>query len=158
MANTASARKRIRQTEKRTIRNRARRSRVRTFLRKVEQAISGGDKAQAQDAFRSAQPELQRAVTKGVFHRNTVARKLSRLSARIKALGGAPPRRVRGRSAQCSPASVKPPCQSGTIVVGRAVAALSMTLRQRRSVDILSAMVLQSLLSIFGANAVMSTD
>lgn len=88
MANTASARKRIRQTEKRTVRNRARRSRVRTFLRKVEQAISGGDKTQAQDAFRAAQPELQRAVTKGVFHRNTVSRKLSRLSARIKALGG----------------------------------------------------------------------
>ena len=89
MANTASARKRIRQTEKRTIRNRARRSRVRTFLRKVELAISGGDKTQAQLAFRAAQPELQRAVTKGVLHRNTVSRKLSRLSARIKALGGA---------------------------------------------------------------------
>jgi small subunit ribosomal protein S20 len=89
MANTASARKRIRQTEKRTIRNRARRSRVRTFLRKVELAISGGDKTQAQDAFRAAQPELHRAVTKGVFHRNTVARKLSRLSARIKSMGGA---------------------------------------------------------------------
>jgi small subunit ribosomal protein S20 len=87
MANTASARKRIRQTEKRTIRNRARRSRVRTFLRKVEQAIAGGDKAQAQEAFRVAQPELQRAVTKGVFHQNTMSRKLSRLSARIKALG-----------------------------------------------------------------------
>ncbi|MBD0270778.1 MAG: 30S ribosomal protein S20 [Acetobacteraceae bacterium] len=88
MANTASARKRIRQTEKRTARNRARRSRVRTFLRKVEQAIAGGDKTQAQEAFRAAQPELHRAVTKGVFHRNTVARKLSRLSARIKVLGG----------------------------------------------------------------------
>ena len=90
MANTASARKRIRQTEKRTIRNRARKSRVRGFLRKVEQAIAGGDKAQAQDAFRAAQPELHRAVTKGVFHRNTVARKLSRLSTRIKAMGGTP--------------------------------------------------------------------
>ena len=90
MANTASARKRIRQTEKRTIRNRARRSRVRTFLRKVEVAISGGDKTQAQEAFRVAQPELQRAVTKGVLHRNTVSRKLSRLSARIKAMGDAP--------------------------------------------------------------------
>ena len=90
MANTASARKRIRQTEKRTVRNRARRSRVRTFLRKVEQAITGGDKSQAQDAFRAAQPELHRAVTKGVFHRNTVARKLSRLSTRIKAMGGTP--------------------------------------------------------------------
>ena len=90
MANTASARKRIRQTEKRTIRNRARRSRVRTFLRKVEQAISGGDQTQAREAFRAAQPELHRAVTKGVFHRNTIARKLSRLSTRIKALGGSP--------------------------------------------------------------------
>jgi small subunit ribosomal protein S20 len=88
MANTASARKRIRQTEKRTIRNRARRSRVRTFLRKVEQAIASGDKTQAQEAFRAAQPELQRAVTKGVLHLNTVSRKLSRLSTRIKALGG----------------------------------------------------------------------
>ncbi|MDO9707600.1 30S ribosomal protein S20 [Paracraurococcus lichenis] len=89
MANTASARKRIRQTEKRTLRNRARKSRVRTYLRKVEQAIAGGDKAQAQDALKSAQPELQRAATKGVLHRNTVARKLSRLSARIKSLGAA---------------------------------------------------------------------
>jgi small subunit ribosomal protein S20 len=90
MANTASARKRIRQTEKRTIRNRARRSRVRNFLRKVETAIAGGDKTQAQEALKAAQPELQRAATKGVFHRNTVARKLSRLSARVKQLGGAP--------------------------------------------------------------------
>ena len=87
MANTASARKRIRQTEKRTERNRARRSRVRTFLRKVEQAISGGEKTAAQEAFRAAQPEMQRAATKGVFHANTVARKLSRLKARIKAIG-----------------------------------------------------------------------
>jgi small subunit ribosomal protein S20 len=87
MANTASARKRIRQTEKRTARNKARRSRVRTFLRKVEQAISVGDRTAAQEAFRAAQPELHRAASKGVLHRNTVARKLSRLSARIKAIG-----------------------------------------------------------------------
>jgi small subunit ribosomal protein S20 len=87
MANTASARKRIRQTEKRNIRNRARKSRVRTYLRKVEQAIAGGDAGTAQEALRAAQPELQRAATKGVMHRNTVARKLSRLSARIKTLG-----------------------------------------------------------------------
>ena len=87
MANTASARKRIRQTEKRTIRNRARRSRVRTFLRKVETAIATGDKAQAQEALKSAQAELQRAATKGVLHSNTVARKLSRLSAPIKSIG-----------------------------------------------------------------------
>ncbi|MGK7861109.1 30S ribosomal protein S20 [Falsiroseomonas sp. E2-1-a4] len=87
MANTASARKRIRQTEKRTERNRSRRSRVRGFLRKVELAIAGGDKSVAQEALRAAQPEMQRAADKGVFHDNTVARKLSRLSARIKALG-----------------------------------------------------------------------
>lgn len=87
MANTASARKRIRQTAKRTERNRARKSRVRTFLRKVEQAIAGGDKGAAQEALRVAQPELQRAAGKGVLHANTVARKLSRLSARVKALG-----------------------------------------------------------------------
>lgn len=87
MANTASARKRIRQTEKRTERNRMRRSRVRTFLRKVELALAGGDKAVADAAYQAATPELQRAVSKGVMHRNTVARKLSRLSARIKAIG-----------------------------------------------------------------------
>jgi small subunit ribosomal protein S20 len=90
MANTDSARKRIRQTEKRTARNRARKSRVRTFLRKVEQAIASGDKGAAQTAFQAAQPELQRAATKGVLHDNTVARKLSRLTNRIKALTPAP--------------------------------------------------------------------
>jgi small subunit ribosomal protein S20 len=87
MANTASARKRIRQTLHRTQRNRARRSRVHTFVRKVEAAIAGGDKGTAATALRAAQPELQRAAGKGVLHRNRVARKLSRLSARIKALG-----------------------------------------------------------------------
>lgn len=87
MANNASARKRIRQTEKRTTRNKARKSRVRTFLRKVEEAVQSGDKAAAQAAFRAAQPELQRAATKGVLHANTVARKLSRLSARVKSVG-----------------------------------------------------------------------
>jgi small subunit ribosomal protein S20 len=84
MANNASARKRIRQTEKRTARNKARKSRVRSFLRKVEEAVASGDKAAAQEAFRAAQPEMQRAATKGVVHANTVARKLSRLSARVK--------------------------------------------------------------------------
>ncbi|MBY0331678.1 MAG: 30S ribosomal protein S20 [Acetobacteraceae bacterium] len=87
MANTASARKRIRQTEKRTQRNRARKARVRTYLRKVELAISGGNEDAAREALQAAQPELHRAATKGVLHRNTVARKLSRLSARVKALG-----------------------------------------------------------------------
>jgi len=90
MANTASARKRIRQTAKRNARNSARRSRVRTFLRKVEEAIESGNKAAAQEAFRAAQPEMQRAADKGVFHDNTVARKISRLSKRVKALGAAP--------------------------------------------------------------------
>ena len=87
MANNSSARKRIRQTEKRTVRNKARKSRVRGFLRKVEEAVKSGDKAAAQEAFRAAQPEMQRAVTKGVFHANTVARRLSRLSARVKSAG-----------------------------------------------------------------------
>ena len=86
MANTPSAEKRIRQTEKRTERNRARRSRVRTYLRKVEMAIEGGKKDEALAAFQAAQPEMQRAVGKGVLHLNTVARKLSRLAARIKAI------------------------------------------------------------------------
>jgi small subunit ribosomal protein S20 len=87
MANTDSAKKRIRQTATRNARNSARRSRMRTFLKKVEAAIASGDKAAAQEAFRAAQPELMRAADKGVVHDNLVARKLSRLSARIKALG-----------------------------------------------------------------------
>ncbi len=89
MANTSSARKRIRQTERRTARNAARKSRMRTFIKKVETAISGGDKDAAQAALRAAQPELQRAANKGVLHANTAARKLSRLSARIKAIAAA---------------------------------------------------------------------
>jgi small subunit ribosomal protein S20 len=86
MANTASARKRNRQTDRRTARNQARKSRMRTFVKKVETAIAGGNKEAAIAALREAQPEMQRAVGKGVTHLNTVARKLSRLSARIKAL------------------------------------------------------------------------
>ncbi len=88
MANTASARKRIRQTERRTERNQARKSRMRTFVKKVEAAIASGDKKTAGEALRAAQPEMQRAASKGVTHRNAVSRKLSRLSARIKALAG----------------------------------------------------------------------
>ena len=86
MANTASARKRNRQTERRTERNQARKSRMRTFIKKVEVAIAGGNKEAATEALRAAQPEMQRAAGKGVAHLNTVARKLSRLSARIKAI------------------------------------------------------------------------
>jgi small subunit ribosomal protein S20 len=86
MANHKSAEKRIRQAAKRTVINRARVSRVRTFVKKVETAIASGDKETARSAFRLAQPELHRAITKGVLHRNTVSRKLSRLAARINAL------------------------------------------------------------------------
>ncbi len=89
MANTASAQKRIRQTAKRTALNQARRSRMRTFVKKVETAIAGGDKAAAAEALRAAQPEMQRAATKGVAHSNTIARKVSRLSARVKAMAAA---------------------------------------------------------------------
>lgn len=86
MANTASARKRIRQTERRTERNRARKSQMRTAVKKVELAIASGDKSAANDALRAAQPELQRAASRGVTHKNTIARKMSRLNARIKAI------------------------------------------------------------------------
>ncbi|WP_193184719.1 30S ribosomal protein S20 [Nisaea sediminum] len=86
MAQHQSAKKRIRRNERRRVVNHARISRIRTFVKKVETAIAGGDKEAAQAAFKSAQPEMQRGVTKGVLHKNTVARKLSRLSARIKAI------------------------------------------------------------------------
>ena len=86
MPHHKSAEKRLRQTEKRTEINRARLSRVRTFVKKVESASETGDRAAAQSAFQVAQPELHRAPTKGVLHKNTVARKLSRLAARINAL------------------------------------------------------------------------
>ena len=86
MPHHKSAEKRLRQTEKRTAVNRSRMSRVRTFVKKVETAINNGDKAAAQSALQVAQPELHSATTKGVMHRNTVARKLSRLAARINAL------------------------------------------------------------------------
>ncbi len=87
MANIASAQKRIRQTIVRTARNKARRSRVHTFVRKVEEAIIAGNHEAARIALREAQPEMQRAVTKGVLKANTISRKISRLSARVKALG-----------------------------------------------------------------------
>jgi small subunit ribosomal protein S20 len=88
MANTDSARKRIRQTKTRTIRNQARKSRMRTFVKKVETALASGDRNAAEAALRAAQPEMQRAANKGVVHRNTVARKLSRLAVRINAITG----------------------------------------------------------------------
>jgi small subunit ribosomal protein S20 len=87
MANHKSAEKRIRQTERRTEVNRARMSRIRTFIKKVESALDAGDKSAAAEAFKLAQPEIQRGVVKGVIHRNTAARKISRLAGRIKELG-----------------------------------------------------------------------
>ena len=86
MANTEHSKKRARQSEARYAVNKARRSRIRTFLRKVEEAIASGDAAVAEAALKAAQPELARGVSKGVLHKNTVARKMSRLSSRVKAV------------------------------------------------------------------------
>ncbi len=87
MANSPQAKKRARQNERRFEINKARRSRIRTFLRRAEEAIASGDKDAAAAAVRAVQPELMRGVSKGVFHKNTAARKMSRLTARVKALG-----------------------------------------------------------------------
>jgi small subunit ribosomal protein S20 len=89
MANIASAQKRIRQTITRTARNKARKSRVHGAIRKVEEAVASGNKEVALAALRAAQPELQRAAGKGVLKANTVSRKISRLSARVKAVAAA---------------------------------------------------------------------
>ena len=86
MANTPQSKKRARQNEKRFQINNARRSRIRTYLRKVEEAIESGVKEDAVAALKAAQPELMRGVTKGVYHKNTASRKMSRLSARVKAI------------------------------------------------------------------------
>ena len=86
MANHKSAKKRIRRNANRAEINKSRISRIRTFVKRVEAAITSGDKSAAQTALREAQPELMRAVTKGVLHKNTVSRKISRLSARVKAV------------------------------------------------------------------------
>jgi small subunit ribosomal protein S20 len=86
MANTPQSKKRARQTERVTAVNKARRSRIRTYLRKVEEALASGSADAAAAALKAAQPELARGVTKGVLHKNTVARKMSRLASRVKAL------------------------------------------------------------------------
>ena len=86
MANIRSAKKRIRQTARKTVVNRNRIGRVRTFVKKVETAIATGDKDAANATLKAAQPEIMRGVTKGVVHRKTASRKVSRLNARIKAL------------------------------------------------------------------------
>lgn len=87
MANTSSAKKATRKIVARTAVNKNRRSRVRSFLRKVEEAILSGDKDAAKEAFLAAQPELMRAASKGVFHKNTASRKVSRLAHRVNAVG-----------------------------------------------------------------------
>ncbi len=87
MANTAQSKKRVRQAEARQDVNKARRSRIRTFLRKVEEALASGNQDAAALALKNAQPELARGVSKGVMHKNTVSRKISRLASRVKALG-----------------------------------------------------------------------
>jgi len=87
MANTPQSEKRARQNERRLVINKMRRSRIRTFLRKVEEAIATGNSDAASAALKAAQPELMRGVTKGIFHKNTASRKMSRLAARVKAVG-----------------------------------------------------------------------
>ncbi|NIX75713.1 30S ribosomal protein S20 [Microvirga terricola] len=86
MANTVSAKKMTRKIAKRTAINRSRRSRMRTFVRKVEEAIAAGNKNEAAAALRAAEPELMRAAQKGIVHANTASRKVSRLAHSIKAL------------------------------------------------------------------------
>lgn len=86
MAHSSQAKKRIRQTAKRTERNKSRMSRIRTYVRRLEDALAKGDASAATAAFAAAAPELQRGVTKGVLHRNMVARKISRLSSKVRSL------------------------------------------------------------------------
>ena len=86
MANSPQAKKRARQIERRTAVNKTRKYRIRTFLRKVEESIESGDKNAAVAALRAAQPELMRGVTKGIFHKNTASRKVSRLASRVKSI------------------------------------------------------------------------
>ncbi len=86
MANSTQSKKRARQSEARADINKARRSRIRTFLRKVEEALAAGNQDAAAAALKLAQPELARGITKGVLHKNTVARKMSRLTLRVRGI------------------------------------------------------------------------
>ena len=86
MANTSSAKKAVRKIAARTEVNKSRRSRVRTYLRKVEEAIESGKQEDAFNALRAAEPEIQRAAGRGILHKNTASRKVSRLSRRVKAM------------------------------------------------------------------------
>ncbi len=87
MANTPSAKKAVRKIERRTAVNKSRRSQMRTYIRKVEEAIASGDAAAATKAFRAAEPLVMRSAQKGIIHKNTASRKVSRLNARVNALG-----------------------------------------------------------------------
>ena len=87
MANTSSAKKATRKIAARTEVNKARRSRMRSFVRKFEEAVASGDKAAATEAFKVVEPEIMRAATKGIVHKNTASRKVSRLAARLKTIG-----------------------------------------------------------------------
>ncbi len=86
MANTPSSKKRVRQLVRKTEVNKARRSRIKSFVKKVDESINAGDSQSAIGALRLAQPEIQRGVTKGIFHKNTASRKISRLAKRVKSI------------------------------------------------------------------------
>lgn len=86
MANSPQSKKRARQAQRRTLVNKTRRTRIRSYLRKVEEALASGDQVAAAAALKAAQPEIMRGVTKGILHKNTASRKVSRLSSRVKAL------------------------------------------------------------------------
>ena len=86
MANTPSAKKRVRQLARKTEVNKARRSRIKTFIKNVEECVASGDLSNATVALKLAQPEIQRGVSKGIFHKNNAGRKISRLSKRVKSL------------------------------------------------------------------------
>jgi len=90
VAHSRSAKKRVRQTIKRTLRNRSRKTRIRTFVRRAEEAIAAGDPETARAAFVKAESELRKGVSKGVLHMNTAARKISRLARRVKMLTAPP--------------------------------------------------------------------
>lgn len=87
MANTSSAKKATRKIAARTEVNKTRRSRMRSFVRKFEEAVASGDKTAATEAFKAVEPEIMRAATKGIVHKNTASRKVSRLAARLKSIG-----------------------------------------------------------------------
>jgi small subunit ribosomal protein S20 len=86
MANSPQSKKRARTAERRTAINKSRRSRIKTYIRRVEEAITSGDQAKAQEALKNAQPEIMRGVSKGIIHMNTASRKVSRLAGRVKAM------------------------------------------------------------------------